>query len=60
MGHRGVEAIRGQAVCSEEQIKEAFKVFDRDGNGYISPAELKYVMTSLGEELSSSSSMSPI
>ena len=45
---------------SEEQIKEAFKVFDRDGNGYISPAELKYVMTSLGEELSSSSSMSPI
>jgi hypothetical protein len=22
MGHRGVEAICGQAVCSEEQIKE--------------------------------------
>ena len=44
---------------SEEQIKEAFTVFDRDGNGYISPAELKYVMTNLGEELFSSSSMSP-
>ena len=33
---------------SDEQIKEAFKVFDMDGNGYISPAELRYVMTSLG------------
>ena len=27
---------------------EAFKVFDKDGNGYISPAELRQVMTSLG------------
>lgn len=34
---------------SEEEIKEAFKVFDRDNNGYISAAELKHVMTNLGE-----------
>jgi len=34
---------------SEEEIKEAFKVFDRDGNGYISAAELRHVMTSLGK-----------
>lgn len=33
---------------SEEEIKEAFKVFDRDNNGYISAAELKHVMTNLG------------
>ena len=33
---------------SEEETKEAFKVFDKDGNGYISPAELKYVMTCQG------------
>ncbi|CAE6410186.1 unnamed protein product [Rhizoctonia solani] len=37
---------------SEEEIKEAFKVFDKDGNGYISAAELRHVMTNLGEKLS--------
>jgi len=40
---------------SEEEIKEAFKLFDKDGNGYISAAELRHVMTDLGEELPSSS-----
>lgn len=33
---------------SEEEIKEAFKVFDKDGNGFISAAELRHVMTNLG------------
>ena len=37
---------------SEEEISEAFKVFDRDGNGFISIAEMKHVMTNLGEKLS--------
>lgn len=36
---------------SEEEIKEAFKVFDRDNNGYISAQELRHVMTSIGEKL---------
>jgi len=39
---------------SEEEIKEAFKVFDKDGNGYISAAELRHVMTNLGEKLTDS------
>ena len=34
---------------SEEEIKEAFKVFDRDNNGFISAAELRHVMTNLGK-----------
>ena len=32
-------------------LQEAFKVFDRDNNGYISSAELRHVMTSIGEKL---------
>ena len=37
---------------SQEELREAFKVFDKDGNGFISAAELRHVMTSLGEKLS--------
>lgn len=36
---------------SEEELREAFKVFDKDGSGDISAAELRHVMTSLGEKL---------
>ena len=36
---------------TEEEIREAFKVFDKDGNGFISASELRTVMTSLGEKL---------
>nr|2KZ2_A Chain A, Calmodulin [Gallus gallus] len=36
---------------SEEEIREAFRVEDKDGNGYISAAELRHVMTNLGEKL---------
>ncbi len=30
---------------SEEEIREAFRVFDKDGNGFISAAELRFVET---------------
>ena len=36
---------------AEEERKEAFRVFDKDGNGYINAAELKNVMTNLGENM---------
>ena len=35
----------------EEEIKEAFRLFDKDGNGYISACELRSLMQSLGEKL---------
>ncbi|URE17965.1 hypothetical protein MUK42_12274 [Musa troglodytarum] len=36
---------------SEEELREAFRVFDKDQNGFISAAELRHVMTNLGEKL---------
>ncbi|KAK1235967.1 hypothetical protein PQX77_000793 [Marasmius sp. AFHP31] len=39
---------------SEEEIRQAFKVFDKDGSGAISATELRNVMESLGERLSES------
>jgi calmodulin len=39
-------------VDADEEIREAFRVFDKDGNGFISAAELRHVMNSLGENLS--------
>jgi Ca2+-binding EF-hand superfamily protein len=36
---------------TEEEMKEAFKVFDRDNNGFISAQELRLVMANLGEKL---------
>jgi len=37
---------------SEEDLREAFRIFDKDGNGFITHAELKHVMNNLGERLS--------
>lgn len=36
---------------SKEEIREAFRVFDKDGNSYINAAKLRHVMTNLGEKL---------
>merc|ERR1711976_262154 len=35
------------------EIREAFKIFDRDGNGYIDAKELKHVVTRMGHVLTS-------
>merc|ERR1712150_352675 len=36
---------------SEEEIRDAFRVFDKDGTGFISAAQLRHVMANLGEKL---------
>ncbi|KAJ1285876.1 hypothetical protein BS78_03G311900 [Paspalum vaginatum] len=47
----GLMARRMKDTDSEEELKEAFRVFDKDQNGAISAAELRHVMTNLGEKL---------
>ncbi|KAL3277048.1 hypothetical protein HHI36_012409 [Cryptolaemus montrouzieri] len=36
-------------VLKEEELRIAFAVFDRDGNGHIGTSEIKYVTRNLGE-----------
>merc|ERR1712217_97942 len=46
-----LQARKMRDTDTEEELIGAFKVFDRDGNGFISAAELRHVMTNLGEKL---------
>jgi len=40
----------------EEEIKEAFRVFDKDQNGFVSAIELRKVLNSMGDRLSEADS----
>ena len=35
----------------EQEILDTFQAFDKDGNGFISAAEVRHIMTTLGEKL---------
>ena len=35
----------------EDELYRAFKVFDKDGDGYITVPELRHLMTNMGEKL---------
>lgn len=41
-----------KTLSKDDQFLQAFRMFDKDGNGYISSSELRNVMLSLGEKLS--------
>jgi calmodulin len=40
-----------KGLDDDEEIREAFKVFDKNGDGFIESSELRQVMQSLGEKL---------
>ncbi len=48
---RVAQNFKGNNHETEDDIREAFRVFDKDGTGYVSVAELKHAMISLGERL---------
>merc|ERR1712113_423131 len=46
-----LQARKMKDTDTEEELVEAFKVFDRGGTGFISAAELRHVMSNLGEKI---------
>merc|ERR1719427_954753 len=48
----GMMEEKMRSVIPDETLKEAFQVFDKDGNGFISLDELRHVMSCLGVVLS--------
>lgn len=42
-----------QKSDTESELREAFRIFDKDGSGTINADELRQVMKALGEDLSS-------
>ncbi|CAL1385291.1 unnamed protein product [Linum trigynum] len=52
-GEVGVEEVLSDVYCSS-LLRDAFRIFDQDGNGYIEPDELKRVLHCLGLDRGSS------
>ncbi|XP_058046603.1 calmodulin, striated muscle-like [Ahaetulla prasina] len=44
-------ARRTRNSDTEEEIRAAFRVFDHNGDGYVNTAELRHVLTVVGEKL---------
>ena len=36
---------------SEQEIREAFKVFDKEDKGYLNSSDLRHIMMTLGEKM---------
>ncbi|XP_057730761.1 probable calcium-binding protein CML17 [Arachis stenosperma] len=45
------EILPAKSPYTEEQLRQLFKMFDRDGNGFITAAELAHSMARLGHAL---------
>merc|ERR1719198_1883206 len=46
-----LQARKMKDTDTEEEILEAFKVFNKDGSGFISVNEIRHIMSNLGEKI---------
>lgn len=46
-----VMARKIKDVDNEEELREAFRIFDKEGNGFLTASELRHIMMNLGEKL---------
>lgn len=44
-------ASKVKQTDAEDEIRQAFRLFDEDGNGFVSAAELHHVMSNMGDKL---------
>ncbi|EKG14522.1 Calcium-binding EF-hand [Macrophomina phaseolina MS6] len=44
-------SMKNKHIDQEQEIREIFNVFDRDGSGTINSSELRHVMKAIGENL---------
>lgn len=40
-----------KSIATEEHLRDAFNLFDQDGDGFINNTDLKHIMTNLGEKI---------
>ncbi|KAF1744447.1 hypothetical protein MXB_1397 [Myxobolus squamalis] len=45
------DKIRKELGNAADLIKRSFQAFDKDGDGFVNSAELRHIMTTLGEKL---------
>ena len=44
-------ARKMDADDGEEEAREAFRIFDKEGNGFISGAEMRHIMMNIGDKM---------
>jgi len=49
VGFAGVTVRDPNALFSDAEIRDAFRAFDLDGNGFIGAAEIRHILTHIGE-----------
>lgn len=47
----GLMSARMRDTDCEEELMETFRLFDKEGTGFVSASELRHIMTNLGEKL---------